>query len=124
MLRFSLCDSSDAYILVSATITVPNTTAANNTKNIIIKNCAPFTNCLSEINNTQIDDAKDIDIVMPMYKLLEFSDNYPKKSRSLWHYDRDEPFLGNGASAGVPANNNNSASFKFKTKIAGRIEKK
>ena len=63
MLRSSLCDYSDAYILVSATITVPNTAAAadpNNRKNIIIKNCAPFTNCISEINNTQIDNAKDI----------------------------------------------------------------
>ena len=58
MLRSSLCDYSDAYILVSATITVPNTgTAANPSykKNIIIKNCASFTNCISEINNTQID---------------------------------------------------------------------
>ena len=66
MLRSSLCDYSDAYILVSGTITVPNTAAAaanpNNRKNIVIKNCAPFTNCISEINNTQIDNAKDIDI--------------------------------------------------------------
>ena len=63
MLRSSLCDYSDAYILASATMTVPNTAAAadpNNRKNIIIKNCAPFTNCISEINNTQIDNAKDI----------------------------------------------------------------
>ena len=65
MLRSSLCDYSDAYTLVSGTITVPNTAAAanpNNRKNIVIKNCAPFTNCISEINNTQIDNAKDIDI--------------------------------------------------------------
>ena len=64
ILRSSLCDYSDGYILVSGTITVPNTAAAgavaNNRKNIIIKNCAPFTNCISEINNTQIDNAKDI----------------------------------------------------------------
>ena len=69
MLRSSLCDYSDAYILVSATITLPNTVAAgaaaSNVKNII-KNCAPFTNCISEINNTQIDNAKDIDVVMPI----------------------------------------------------------
>ena len=60
MLRPIFSDYSDAYILVSATITVPNTAAANNRKNIIIKNCALFTNCIVEINNTQIDNAKNI----------------------------------------------------------------
>ena len=74
MLKSSLCDYSDAYILVMGTITVNNTAAqgaaANNTnKKVIFKNCARFTNCISEINNTQIDNAKDIDIVMPMYNL-------------------------------------------------------
>ena len=56
----------------------------NATKKLIIKNCAPFTNCKSEMNNTQIDNATDTDIVMPMYKLIEYSDNYSKTSRSLW----------------------------------------
>ena len=75
MLKSSLCDYSDAYILVKGTITVNNTAAqgagANNiNKKVIFKNCAPFTNCISEINNTQIDNAKDIDIVMPMYNLM------------------------------------------------------
>ena len=84
MLKSSLCDYSDAYILVKGTITVNNTAAqgaaANNTnKNVIFKNCAPFTNCISKINNTQIDNAKDIDIVMPMYNLIEYSDNYAKQ---------------------------------------------
>ena len=76
MLRSRLCDYSDVYIFVSATITVPNTAAAgadpNNRKNIIIKNCAPFINCTSEINNTQRDNARDIDIVKPMYNLIEY----------------------------------------------------
>ena len=131
MLRSSLCNYSDAYMLVSPTITVPNTAAtvaaaaaaaANNRKNIIIKNCAPFTNCISEISNTQIDNAKDIEIVMLMYNLIEYSDNYSKTSGSLWHYYRDEPLLNaNGAIADFPVDNNNSASFKFKTKIVGRI---
>ena len=81
MLKSSLCDYSDAYILVKGTISVNNTAAdcdaANNTnKKVIIKNCAPFTNCISEINNTQIDNAKDNDIVMSMYNLIEYSDNY------------------------------------------------
>ena len=89
MLKPSLCDYSDAYILVKGTINVNNTAAqgaaANNTnKKIIFKICAPFTNCISEINNTQIDNAKDIDIVMPMYNLIEYSDNFAKATGSLW----------------------------------------
>ena len=88
MLKSSLCDYSDAYIIVKGTITVNNTdaasAAANNTnKKVIFKNCASFTNCISEINNTQVDNAKDIDIVMPMYNLIEYSDNYAKTSGSL-----------------------------------------
>ena len=74
MLKSKLGDYSDAYMLVSASITVPNT-EANNIKNIIIRNYAPFTNCISEINNTQIDNVKDIDIVIPIYKSIEYSDN-------------------------------------------------
>ena len=70
MLKSSLCDYSDAYIHVKGTITVNNNAVAdanaNNTnKKVIFKNCAPFTNCITEINNTHIDNAKDIDIVMP-----------------------------------------------------------
>ena len=89
MLKPSLCDYSDANILVKGTINVNNTAAqgaaANNTnKKIIFKICAPFTNCISEINNTQIDNAKDIDIVMPMYNLIEYSDNFAKATGSLW----------------------------------------
>ena len=88
MLRSSLCGYSDTYILVKGTITDHDTSAAgaaaNNTnKKVIFKNCAPFTNCISEINNTQIDNAKYIDIIMPMYNLIEYSDNYSKGSGSL-----------------------------------------
>ena len=88
MLRSSLCDHSDAYILVQGNITVNNTAAAgaaaNNTnKKVIFKNCAS-TNCISKINKTDIDNAKYIDIVMPMYNLIEYSDNYSKTSGSLW----------------------------------------
>ena len=88
MLRSSLCDYSDTYILVKGNITVNNTAAAaNNTnKKVIFKNCAPFTNCISKINNTQIDNAEYIDIVMPMYNLIEYSDDYLKTSGSLWQY--------------------------------------
>ena len=90
VLRSSLCDYTHEYMLVSGTITVPNTTASgtdqNNAKNIIIKNCALFINSISKMNNTQIDSAKDIYIVMPMYNLLEYRDNYSysKTSAILW----------------------------------------
>ena len=71
------------------------------------------------MNNTQIDNSKDIDVVMPMYNSVEYSNNY---SESLWQFYRDEPFINdNGAIAYFPADNNNSASFKFKAKIADRI---
>ena len=89
MLKSSLCDYSDAYVHVKGTITVNNTAVAdadaNNTnKKVIFKDCTPFTICISEINNTQVDNAKHIDIVMPMYNLIEYSDNYSKTSGSLW----------------------------------------
>ena len=82
MSRSSLCDYSDAYILAKGI--VKNTVdegAANNAanKNVILKNCALFTNCISRINNTQVDDVHDIDVVMPTYNLIEYSDNYSKK---------------------------------------------
>ena len=78
MLRSTLCDYADAYILIKGNISVNNNAAgANNTnKKVIFKNCASFTNCISKINNTQIDNAEYIDIVMPMYNLIEYSDNY------------------------------------------------
>ena len=117
MLKSSLCDYSDAYILVKGTITITGAgadaaarQADERDKGVIFKNCALFTNCVSQINNTQVDNAKDIDIVMPMYNLIEYSDNYAKTSGSLWQYYRDEP------------NNNlaDSESFKFKLKITGK----
>ena len=96
MLRSSLCDYSDGYILVKGNITVNNTAAAgtdanNANKKVRFKNCAPFTNCLSKINNTQIDNAEYIDILMPMYNLIEYSDNYSKTSGSLWKYCKEIP---------------------------------
>ena len=62
---------------------------------IIFKNCAPFTNCISKINNTQIDNADYIDIVMPMYNLIEYSDNYSKTSGNLWRYSKEIPTANN-----------------------------
>ena len=91
MIRSSFCDYSDAYILVKGTITVRNTAAEgaaiNNTnKKVIFKNCAPFTDCITEINNTQVDDDQKIEIVIPMYNLIEYSGAYLKTSGSLWQY--------------------------------------
>ena len=81
MLGSSLWDYSDSYILVKGTITVPNTAASNNiNKKVIFKNWAPFIDCLREINSKEIDHAKDIDVVMPMYNLIEHSDNYLETS--------------------------------------------
>ena len=85
MLKYSLCDYCDAYIFVKGIISVNNAATAGaavnkGDKKAIFKNCAPFTNCISEINNTQVDNAKDIDIVMPMYNLIEYRDSYAKTS--------------------------------------------
>ena len=100
MLRSSLCDFGDAYIIVKGNITVNNTAtdtnAANNTnKKVIFKNCAPFIKCINKTNNTQIDNAEYIDIVMPMYNLREYSDNYSKTSASLWQYCEEIPAVNN-----------------------------
>ena len=127
MLKSSLCDYSDAYILVKGTISVNNTAAqgaaANNTnKKVIFKNCAPFTNCISEINNTQIDNAKDIDIVMPMYNLIEYSDNYAKTAGSLWQYCKDIQARNANANDEITEFTAGSLtdSFNFKLKITGQ----
>ena len=128
MLKSSLCDYSDAYILVKGTISVNNTAAQgaaannnNNNKKVIFKNCAPFTNCISEINNTQIDNAKDIDIVMPMYNLIEYSDNYAKTTGSLWQYFKDIPARNTNANDEITefTEGNLTDSFNFKVKITG-----
>ena len=96
MQKSSLCNYSDAYILAKGKITFTGRgtdaqarQANERDKGLAFKNCAPFTNCISEVNNTQVDSAKDIDIVMSMYNLIEYSDNYAKTSGSLWQYYRD-----------------------------------
>ena len=98
MLKSSLYDYSDAYILVKGTITIAPapTTAVNPNNNdikVVFKNCALFTDCISEINNAQRDNAKDIDVIMEMYNLIEYGDNYSKTSGKLWQYYRVEPFF-------------------------------
>ena len=114
-LRSDLCDYSEAYIVVEGNITVtrktftandfeaPNNTeananATNNANNtafgerkLVFKNNAPFINCISKINGLKIDNAEDLDVVIPMYNLLEYCKNYRKTTGSLWNYYRDEP---------------------------------
>ena len=91
MLRSSVCNYADACILVKGTITITGAgddaaarRADERNKGVIFKSCAPFTKCISKINNIKIDNAQDIDIIMPMYNLIEYSDNYLKTSGSLW----------------------------------------
>ena len=111
-----MCDYSEAYILVSGTIRITGTGADHaatqvdeRNKGVTFRNCAPFTNCISEINNTQIDNVKYTDVVMPLYDLIEYSNNYSKTLGSLSQYYRDE-------------SNDNIANFElfqFKVKITG-----
>ena len=118
ILKSSLCYYSYSYILVNdyrrITITGAGDDAAagqvdGRNKSAVFKNCAPFKNCKGEINNAEINIAKDIDILMPLYNLIEYSDNYSKTSGSLWKYYKDEP----------NDNLTDSESFKSKIKITG-----
>ena len=129
ILRSDLCDYSDAYILVKGTITVTidrRSVAgiAAYDKKLALKNNAPFIPCISKINGELIENAEDLDFVMPMYNLLEYSKNYRKTTGSLFNYYRDE------SNSGTQGNNNNtinysikdSKSFDYKTSITGELE--
>ena len=116
ILRSSLCAYADAYIPIKGTITITGAGDGaairfdERNKGIIFKNFAPFTKCICRINGTEIDNAQDIDIVMPMYDLIEYSDNYSKTSGSLWQCYKDD-------------NSDHiiqSESFKYKIKITGK----
>ena len=90
MLRSDLCDYSDAYIVVKGEVT--GTRVNNNSRKnrpLAFKNSAPFTICISKIN-VLIDNAKDLDVVMPMYNLIEYSKNYGRTTGSLWNYYTDD----------------------------------
>ena len=116
VLRSSLCDYADEYIL-QTTITV--TGAGDNdaakllderNKGVIFKNCASFTKCISRRNGTEIDNAQDVDIIMPMYNMIEYSDSYSKTSGSLWQYYKKYP----------NDNITQSELFKYKIKVTGK----
>ena len=122
MLRSDLCDYADAYILINGKIAVTsqgNVIRDKKNRPLILKNNAPFISCITKINGDIIEDAEDLDIVMPMYNLLEYSKNYRKIIGSFYNYYRDE--LSDDAD-----NNNfdnikvvNSNAFKYKNKIIG-----
>ena len=112
------------YILVKGIVTVPSTAgqsaAANNTnEKVLFKNCAPPTSCITKINNTQVEDAENIDIVMPMFNVIEYSNAYSNTSGSLWQYYRD---CNNSNIIDFFDSNNNSPPFQFKKQTIGQTE--
>ena len=113
VLRPNLCDYAEAYILVNGTI---RAAAADNDTRLALKNCAPSTKCNLEINDEHVDTAKNLDIVMPMYNLIEYSNNYQDSSATLYQYKRDEP---PEADAVANLEVGNSSSFKYKVELLG-----
>ena len=110
----SLCDYSDAYILVTGNLAA---TPNNAITQVVFRNCAPFKDCRTEINDTFVDYADFINITMPMFNLIEYSDTYSDTSGSLWNFKRDE--IINNANV---TNDNNAPSFKYKANIIGNTE--
>ena len=125
MLRSYLCDYSAAFVWVKGKITVTNPNDnANFNKELTLKNNSPFISCISKINCELVENAEDLDIVMPMYNLLEYSKNYKKTSGSLFNYYRDEPSettVGAGNNA-INISIRNSKSFDYKTEITGSLD--
>ena len=109
-IKSSLCDYSDAFILVTGNITV----AANNDTDVAFKNCAPFSTCTTKINDVFVDEANHIYIAMPMYNLIEYSDNYSDTSGHLWQFKRDK------VAANADLSIDNSKSFKYKAVLVGK----
>ena len=113
VLKPNLCDYAEAYILVDGTI---RAAAANAATRLALKNCAPFTKCNLEINDEHVDTAENLHISIPMYNLIEYSDNYQDSSATLYQYKRDEP---PEAYAVADLTINNSSSFKYKVSLLG-----
>ena len=113
VLKPNLCDYAEVYLLVDGNI---RAAAANNNTRLALKNCAPFTKCNLEINDEHVDTAENLDIVMPMYNLKEYSDNYQDSSATLYQYKRDEPPEDNAV---ADLTDNNSDSLKYKIKLLG-----
>ena len=108
-----MCDYTEAYILVDGTI---RAAAADANTRLALKNCAPFTKCNLEINDEHVDTAENLDIEMPMYNLIEYSDNYQDSSAALYQYKRDEPPEANAID---DLTVDNSSFFKYKISLLG-----
>ena len=115
VLKPNLCNYAEAYIVVDGTIRATN---AVNATRLALKNCAPFTKCNLEISDEHVDTAENLDIVMPIYNLIEYSDNYQDSSATLYQYKRDEP-PEDVAVADLTADN--SSSFKYKIELLGNV---
>ena len=113
VLKQNLCDYAKAYILVNGT---SRAAAADNDTRSALKNCAPFTKCNLEINDEHVDTTENLDIVMPMYNLIEYSDNYQHSSATLYQYKLDEP-PETDAVANLAVGNSNS--FKYNVELLG-----
>ena len=113
VLKPNLCDHAEAYILIDGTI---RAAAADANTRLALKNCASFTKCNLEINDEHVDTAENLDITMPMYNLIEYSDNYQDSSAILYQYKRDEP-PEDDAVADLTADN--SSSLKYKISLLG-----
>ena len=113
VLKPKLCDYAEDYILVNGTI---RAAAADGNTRLALKNCVPFIKCNLEINDEHVDTAENLDIVMPMYNLIEYSDNYQDSSANLYQYKRDEPPEANAING---LTTNTSSSFKYKVELLG-----
>ena len=113
VLKPNLCEYAEAYVLIDRTI---RAAAANANTRLALKNCAPFTKCNLEINDDHIDTEENLDITMPMYNLIEYSDNYQDSSATLYQYKRDEP---PEANAIKDLTTDTSSSFKYKVELLG-----
>ena len=115
VLKPNLCHYADAYILVDGTIRAAGVAGAAANTRLALTNCAPFTKCNLEVNDKHVDTAENLDIVMPMYTLIEYLDNYQDSSATLYQYRRDEP----PDNIADNLDQNNSKSFNYKIKLLG-----
>ena len=118
-----MCDYSDSCIVVTGKITVTNPNNDAYDKKLALKNNAPFFSCILKFNDQLIENAQDLDVVMPLYSLLEYIKNYRKTSRSLWNYYRDESSSGynNENRDRIHYSIKDSESFNYKKSITGKL---
>ena len=114
----NLCDYSDAYILVTENIKVTGIAADTN---VAFKNCAPFTRCVTHLNDEHFESAENLDIIMPIHNLIEYSDNYANSSGSLYQFKRDESAMNNDGNL-LNVALDNSTFFKYKASLLGKAD--